>query len=132
MLMPNRSTPCASDGAHLCTRAPGTSDRRRTWTRVAVALAASTACATLGPGDAAPFPAPVQDVVAANVALGDPYEGRFPFEEAVAGLPGSGALRATLVTDEGKVECELDPRHAPLTVASFVGLARGLRPFRAE
>ena len=85
---------------------------------------------TLAPGQAAPFPPADPELVAANVAVGDPYEGRFPFEEAVAGLPASGALEAILVTDEGEVLCRLEPEHAPLTVANFVGLARGLRPFR--
>ncbi|MCA9711058.1 MAG: peptidylprolyl isomerase, partial [Myxococcales bacterium] len=81
-------------------------------------------------GGAPQLPPPVPDLVAANEALGDPYAGRFPLEEALAGLPAEGPLHARLVTDEGAIECVLDPRHAPLTVANFVGLARGLRPFR--
>jgi len=71
----------------------------------------------------------VPHLVRANEALGDPYGGRFPLDEALAGLPSAGPLHARLVTDEGDVDCTLDPRHAPLTVANFVGLARGLRPF---
>lgn len=78
------------------------------------------------------LPPAVPDLVAANEALGDPYGGRFPLEEALAGLPEEGELRARLVTDAGDVDCVLDLRHAPLTVASFVGLARGLRPFRGD
>jgi peptidyl-prolyl cis-trans isomerase A (cyclophilin A) len=70
--------------------------------------------------------------VAANEAAGDPYAGRFPFEEAVAGLPAEGRLHAILVTDEGEIDCILEPDHAPIAVANFVGLARGLRPFRDE
>jgi peptidyl-prolyl cis-trans isomerase A (cyclophilin A) len=69
--------------------------------------------------------------VAANEAAGDPYAGRFPLEEALAGLPAEGTLHAVLVTDEGEIDCTLDPVHAPLTVASFVGLVRGLRPWLA-
>jgi peptidyl-prolyl cis-trans isomerase A (cyclophilin A) len=91
-----------------------------------------TCAAPLPPGEAAAFPAPIEDLVDANEALGDPYRGRFPYAEAIAGLPASGLLRAELVTDAGDVACVLEPDHAPLTVASFIGLARGLRPFRGE
>ncbi len=68
----------------------------------------------------------------ANETLGDPYGGRFPYAEAVEGLPTAGAVRATLKTNLGDVGCTLDPGHAPLAVANFVGLARGVRPFRDE
>jgi peptidyl-prolyl cis-trans isomerase A (cyclophilin A) len=88
-----------------------------------VALAA---CAS-GPR---PFPPPVPEVAAANQAAGDPYAGRFPYEDAVAGLPPEGRLVATLKTDAGEIRCRLDPSEAPLAVANFVGLARGLRPFK--
>ncbi|MEM6996216.1 MAG: peptidylprolyl isomerase [Myxococcota bacterium] len=84
-----------------------------------------------GPTGAPPaFPEPDADLTAANVAMGDPYEGRFPLEEALADLPPGNALIATLQTSEGAIRCRLDPDHAPLSVANFVGLARGLRPFR--
>lgn len=89
-----------------------------------------TACAQAsGPPT---LPPPVPELVAHNEALGDPFGGRFPLEQAVAGLPEGGTLHAALVTDEGTIDCTLDPGHAPLTVASFVGLARGLRPFLAD
>lgn len=78
------------------------------------------------------LPPAVPDLVDANNALGDPYGGRFPIEEALAGLPTEGTLRARLVTDEGEINCTLDLRHAPLTVANFIGLARGLRPFMGD
>jgi peptidyl-prolyl cis-trans isomerase A (cyclophilin A) len=100
-----------------------------------LALVASllVSCAPpLAPGQAAAFPPAVEDLRLANEAVGDPHAGRFSYEEAVAGLPEEGALRARLVTDEGEIECVLDPGHAPLTVANFVGLARGLRPFRSR
>jgi peptidyl-prolyl cis-trans isomerase A (cyclophilin A) len=91
------------------------------------------ACAApLGPGQAAPFPPPLDDLVAANEALGDPHGGRFSFEAATEGLPATGELWAVLRTDEGDVDCQLEPDHAPLTVANFVGLARGVRPFLAD
>lgn len=79
-----------------------------------------------------PLPPPVPELVAQNQAAGDPWAGRFPLEEALAGLPAQGTLHARLVTDEGDIDCTLDVQHAPLTVANFVGLARGLRPFLAD
>lgn len=101
--------------------------------RVASSFAASAAwlvaCASTTPGA---FPPAQDDLVAANRALGDPHEGRYPLEHALEGLPPGDVLVARLDTDEGEVTCRLDADHAPLTVASFVGLARGRRPFRDE
>jgi len=91
-----------------------------------VALALALAC---DPGGPAPFPPEDPALAATNEAAGDPYRGRFPFADAVAGLPETGQLRATIVTDEGEVHCRLLADVAPLAVANFVGLARGRRPF---
>ena len=46
------------------------------------------------------------------------------------GLTGDGPLMATFVTTQGSIHCELLEKDAPLTVANFVGLARGLHRFR--
>jgi peptidyl-prolyl cis-trans isomerase A (cyclophilin A) len=35
-----------------------------------------------------------------------------------------------MVTDKGTLKCELWPDKAPITVANFVGLARGVRPWK--
>ncbi len=59
----------------------------------------------------------------------DPANGAFTLEEALAGLPGQGNPRARIVTRLGTLECELFADKAPRTVANFVGLARGLRPW---
>ncbi len=59
----------------------------------------------------------------------DPHAGRFTLSEATAGLAGIGALYATIETSMGSFECMLLEREAPVTVANFVGLARGLRSF---
>jgi peptidyl-prolyl cis-trans isomerase A (cyclophilin A) len=83
-------------------------------------------------GQAAAFPGDIDELTAANEALGDPHRGRFPFEDAVAGLPEHGVLRARIHTDEGIIDCRLEPDNAPIAVANFVGLARGRRPFRGE
>lgn len=76
------------------------------------------------------FPPEDPALAADNASAGDPHRGRFPLESALEGLGPEGELRAVLVTDAGDVHCRLLPDVAPLTVANFVGLARGLRPFR--
>ena len=92
------------------------------------------ACLFTGCGLAAPrpFAPPVPGVVAANQQAGDPHAGRFPYADAVAGLPEGPTLRALLDTEAGEIHCRLDPGSAPIAVASFVGLARGLRAFQAS
>lgn len=61
---------------------------------------------------------------------GDPLQGEFTLVDATAGLTGTGPLVATLKTSRGTLSCELFEDKAPITVANFVGLARGLRPFK--
>jgi peptidyl-prolyl cis-trans isomerase A (cyclophilin A) len=64
---------------------------------------------------------------------GDPANGKFEMDDALKGLPGSGKqLFADMETSLGKLECELWPDKAPLTVANFVGLARGVRPWKEK
>ncbi len=48
----------------------------------------------------------------------------------VSDLTGDGKLMAKFETDFGDINCELFEDKAPMTVANFVGLARGLKPFR--
>lgn len=60
----------------------------------------------------------------------DPRLGRFDIRDAIQGLRGSWPLIARIETSEGDLSCTLWDEVAPLTVANFVGLARGLRPFR--
>ncbi|MFO0621697.1 MAG: peptidylprolyl isomerase [Polyangia bacterium] len=62
-------------------------------------------------------------------AAPDPTGGKFTIEEAVKGLPGKGTLTANIETSMGTFHCELFEQNAPNTVANFVGLARGLRPY---
>jgi peptidyl-prolyl cis-trans isomerase A (cyclophilin A) len=59
----------------------------------------------------------------------DPHQGKFSLEEATVGLEGAGPLLATLETSKGKIDCRLYDKESPITVASFIGLARGLRAF---
>jgi peptidyl-prolyl cis-trans isomerase A (cyclophilin A) len=84
---------------------------------------------TAAPKAAAPAANPMARP-AATVASDDPLAGKFTLDDALKDLPGKGTLVAEIATDLGKLECKLLEDKAPVTVANFVGLARGLRPFR--
>lgn len=49
----------------------------------------------------------------------------------LTGISGSGPLFATLHTTEGEIRCRLFEKKAPVTVANFVGLARGKKAWRS-
>lgn len=59
----------------------------------------------------------------------DPANGEFDMEEAVVGLGTDGVLVAEISTTLGTIFCDLFPQHAPRTVANFIGLANGRRPW---
>lgn len=67
-----------------------------------------------------------------GVTGADPEAGDFTLAEAKAGLTGKGPLLADIKTDLGTISCELLEEQAPVSVANFVGLARGLRPFKVK
>jgi peptidyl-prolyl cis-trans isomerase A (cyclophilin A) len=71
-------------------------------------------------------------VAKVKVSEGDPENGEFTLEEATQGLGNTGALVADIVTDAGTLSCELYEDKAPITVANFVGLARGKRAFKQD
>ena len=71
--------------------------------------------------------------LAARVARADdedPAKGQFTLEQATKGVTGSGLLVAKIETTLGTFTCELYEKDAPITVANFVGLARGTRPWK--
>lgn len=78
---------------------------------------------------AEPKPVAPQGPIVRSPTSADPAGGKFGLAEALKGLEGKGAPKATIETSLGTLECKLWPDKAPLTVANFVGLARGLRPF---
>jgi peptidyl-prolyl cis-trans isomerase A (cyclophilin A) len=106
--------------------------------------------ARTSPGDAGKFPLrtmnsarrperpaapPKGKVVALPVATvpvspDDPLHGKFTLEDATKGLPPGKQLSASIETSMGKLECKLFDDKAPITVANFVGLARGSRPWK--
>ena len=60
----------------------------------------------------------------------DPFRDHpFTLDDATKGLAGSGPLVAEIATSMGAMSCELYDQKAPATVANFVGLARGTRPW---
>ena len=65
-----------------------------------------------------------------DVGETDPDAGSWTLDKATAGLPTGKQLFADIITDAGTVTCELAVDRAPVTVANFVGLARGLRAWK--
>lgn len=64
------------------------------------------------------------------VSPDDPLKGALSLADATKGLTGKGALTAVIETELGAITCSLMEDKAPITVANFVGLARGLRPWK--
>jgi peptidyl-prolyl cis-trans isomerase A (cyclophilin A) len=63
---------------------------------------------------------------------GDPTGGadKFTLDMALQGFPsGTGKLKAGILTEKGIIVCTFDEVKAPISVANFIGLARGTRPF---
>jgi len=78
-----------------------------------------------------PRPArPLRPVAEVPTSPDDPAGGTFTLDQALAGLPGDFPLEMVIETSEGTLSCELWEHVAPRTVASIVGLARGIRPFK--
>ena len=73
------------------------------------------------PPAAAPTPPPSGDDVRPPVAA--------DLAEYAKDLKGNGKMVATFETTMGTIHCELYPEKAPMTVANFVGLATGKKPW---
>ncbi len=67
---------------------------------------------------------------AVPVSPDDPDHGHFDLQDATKGLPAGSRLEATIETSHGTLKCTLLDDKAPITVANFVGLARGTRPWK--
>jgi len=77
-----------------------------------------------------PPPAPAEEKRPVQTEVTDPLA-PFTMDQATAGLEGSGGLVATIRTSKGDLSCRLLSDKAPVTVANFVGLARGIRPWKS-
>ena len=69
-------------------------------------------------------------VATVPISPDDPVHGQFSLDDATKGLPAGDVLKATFDTSHGKITCTLLQDKAPITVANFVGLARGTRPWK--
>ncbi len=83
----------------------------------------------------APKPPPKKKVTGhppaqVKASADDPLKGVFTLADATKGLPPGKQIIATIETSMGKLECKLWDDKAPITVANFVGLARGARPWK--
>lgn len=89
---------------------------------------------TFRKGQTAPKGLSLEEVYAYNKSQGDPIDGEFTLkmafdgDEALQNRDG-GKLYATFITTMGDFSCVLFEDKAPKTIASFVGLARGKRPW---
>src|SRR5450631_176315 len=81
-------------------------------------------------GGAVPTAPTVMRVAQVPVSPDDPIHGQFSLDDATRGLPAGDVLTASLDTSHGKLTCKLLSDKAPITVANFVGLARGTRPWK--
>lgn len=82
------------------------------------------------PGDPPALGMTYEEMQAYARSQGDPRGGVYELPEALAELPGEGALWAVFELTAGRIECELFEDQAPRTVANFIGLAQGRRPFK--
>lgn len=71
-----------------------------------------------------------QPVAEVKPSPDDPVKGKWTLEDATKGLPKGDLIVATIETDLGNIDCNLMADKAPITVANFVGLARGIRPWK--
>ncbi len=102
-------------------------------TRAAPTQAARAEPTPAPPPPAAPAAPRLRDVTVAPRVMEptspDPQHGRFTLDQATRGLPPGNTLNAEIETSMGTFNCTLLADRAPLAVANFVGLARGLRDF---
>jgi peptidyl-prolyl cis-trans isomerase A (cyclophilin A) len=75
-------------------------------------------------------PAPASSGTMVQHGGADPLAGKFSMTDATSGLKGAGPITASIDTSNGLMTCKLYDDKAPNTVANFIGLARGTRPWK--
>jgi peptidyl-prolyl cis-trans isomerase A (cyclophilin A) len=94
--------------------------------------AAPVATAPAASAAATPATTATADAPQGELVDGDTFRDKpFTLADATAGLDGKGPLVATIKTSQGELRCKLFDDKAPITVANFVGLARGTRPWKS-
>jgi peptidyl-prolyl cis-trans isomerase A (cyclophilin A) len=117
-----RTAPAVSNAVNAeASSAPAAVQSQSSQSSVQQSVAEGSA-AVAAKAPATPAVAPASD--------GDPLNGKFTLQDATKGLAPTGKLVAEIATDGGKLKCELFDDKAPKAVANFIGLARGLRPFK--
>ncbi|MGO8992457.1 MAG: peptidylprolyl isomerase [Polyangiaceae bacterium] len=97
----------------------------------ASAVTTTSASSASGSVAASPPASPSASGTVVQHGGADPLAGKFTLADATAGLKGTGPLTATIDTSNGPLTCKLYDDKAPNTVANFVGLARGTRPWKS-
>lgn len=91
---------------------------------------ADPAVASAAQGAAPKAPLAARGAAVSSATGGDPLAGSFSLADATREIHGTGALLATIDTSKGALTCKLFEDKAPVTVANFVGLATGKRPWK--
>ncbi|MGZ3451221.1 MAG: peptidylprolyl isomerase [Polyangiales bacterium] len=119
---------CSSSSPPATTTTDASNDAQADDTSAVDTGAAADASAETAPD---PLAGCTKDPGAPTVAP-DPIDpAMFTLDKALAGFPaGSGTLKAAITTEKGVITCTFDEKAAPLTVANFIGLARGTRPYQ--
>lgn len=112
---------------------------------IATTLVFIVACSKTAPPEPAPPPketvSTTVEATAANAGAaanaagagkkgGDPRSGSFSLADATKDLKGNGPIVAKIETSKGTLQCRLFDDKAPITVANFIGLATGKRPWK--
>jgi peptidyl-prolyl cis-trans isomerase A (cyclophilin A) len=137
--------PCAALASCTCGRAPTAGGIGEDPAPTAITIPQGAPLPSYAPAWVTPMPSPAVPTLAPlpdggvdggarpkplKIGGSDPLEGRFTLADATRGLAGTGALVAHIDTPRGTLDCKLYDDKAPHTVANFVGLARGVRPWR--
>jgi peptidyl-prolyl cis-trans isomerase A (cyclophilin A) len=113
--------------ALACSKTPAEPSAQPAGTDTGGASSAATSPAATPPASSA---AAATDPTIVKSGGPDPLSGAWSLADATKDIKGTGALIATIATPKGNLACKLYEDKAPKTVANFVGLAMGTRPWK--